>query len=441
MNKNIIIIILALCALGLFAMRVANMKYDAFGKLLYSKKDCVSDLNQIADIIKNSHPAPYDHINESDFDKLHQSQIAKLKDQNTISEFHWIARKLVASIGCGHTSLSGKLKEREVSDSIRFPLDVKFIGERLFLIRDSDKNNSLISGTEILQINNQSVIDVLRSIMQRISSDGHNKSRSQYSINREAEFYLENHFHYPEFYTFKIVTGTSTKSVKIKCGTTNWVDPAIAYNTSKKLNLSLEKENDLAILTLKSFNYYRSDYSIFSSFLDSSMLRITENKINNLIIDIRGNGGGNPYCANHLLKYISSEPFQYFHKENMGYPDLKKEITPFEKAFTGNTYMIIDGGCGSTSGHLASLVKYNQPATLVGQVSGASYKCHDNSSTISLNKTGLNLHVARNTFKTAVKEMSAKKGIIPDILIENSLDTWIHQTDNVMDSLYHIIRH
>ena len=439
MTKNIFISILTLCALGLFAMKVAQLKYDGQGNRLYSKSECIADLDQIVDLIKNTHPAPFDYISEDEFDKLHQAQIVQLREESTLREFHWNARKLIASIGCGHTSLTGQLEERKVADSMRFPLDTRFVGDQLLLINDSENYSELTSFTEILSINNQSAKEILYNLMPRVSSDGNNEAYPRFYINREVDFFIENHFGYPETYDLTILEDGKIKNVSIERGVRLWSDPADYINSLENLSFQLDKANDIAILTLRSFNYYRNDFSKFSEFVDSSMLRLRESNLNNLIIDIRGNGGGNPYCANHILKHISSSPYQYFHHDNMGYEDLKKEVVPFDESFKGKIYMIIDGGCGSTSGHLASLVKYNQPATLIGQTTGATYKCHDNSSNITLNKTGLNLHIARNTFRTTVEGMQVSEGVIPDIVIEKSLDSWVYEIDNVMDSIYQII--
>ena len=165
-----------------------------------------------------------------------------------------------------------------------------------------------------------------------------------------------------------------------------------------------------------------------------------ESNVNNLVIDIRGNGGGDPNCANHLLRYISKTPYQYFDDNNIGYPDLKKEIIPYDNTFSGQTYIVIDGGCGSTSGHLSSLVKFNKTAILVGQISGASYKCHDNSENVKLPNTSLNLHIARLTYQTAVEGMTMSEGVVPDIVIPKPLKDWTTASDSVLDSIYQIIR-
>lgn len=439
MSKNIFISLLSLFAIGLFAMKVAKLKYNELGDRLFTKAQCISDLNQIAELIKNTHPAPFDYISKEEFDALHKSQIARLQDENTLRDFHWNARKLIASIGCGHTSLTGQLDERRIKNEKRFPLNTRFIGDRLFLISDFDRNDKLTTKTEILSINGEPTKDILYSMMDRVSVDGLNQSASRYYINREVDFFLSTHFQFTEKYNLQTIQKGLKNEISIPSGVKLWNNPADAYNAIENLSFKLDTSNQVALLSLRSFNYYGGHLSNFNSFIDSSMQQLKQSNFKNLVIDIRGNGGGNPYCANHLLKYISSKPYQYFDSDILYYDDLKTEIKPFEDSYKGEVYMIIDGGCGSTSGHLVSLVRYNQVAILVGQTAGATYKCHDNSSDITLRNTRLNLHIARNTYKTAVKGMKVTDGVIPDLPIDKSLEAWIYNTDNVLDSLHHII--
>ncbi len=436
MNKNIAISIFVILLIGLFAMKVSNIKYSSNGELLYSKKDCIEDLNTIADEIRNTHPAPFDYINKNDFNYILQNQILQFKEENTLREFHWIARKLIATIGCGHTALTGRIEERQISDSLHFPLDVRFVGDQLFIVQSDMRYPSLPSGTEILSINGQSSKSLLYSMMQRVSSDGLNDSYPRFYINREVDFFIENYFNIPDQY---ILTLADQSTVRITAATAYQKSEANDKVKTERLSFSIDTDHDLALMTIRSFNYYSANYNEFRDFVDSSMDEIRVRKINHLVIDIRGNGGGDPNCANHLLRHISKTPYQYFHEKNMGYPDLKKTIQPYDNSFNGKTFMIIDGGCGSTSGHLSSLVKYNKTATLVGQTSGATYKCHDSSTDITLPNTQLNLHIARMTFQTAVEGMTMSQGVVPDIRIEKSFEDWSDGQDGVIDSIYQII--
>ena len=436
MIKKIGISIFFVLLLGLFAMKVSNMKYSDTGDRLYSKQDCIEDLNRISYEIKNTHPAPFDYISESDFDALLQTQINALEKENTLRDFHWIARKLIASIGCGHTSLNGQLEERNIADSLHFPIDTRFVGDQLFVIHDDDRFPSLPIGTEIKMINGQLSESILRSMIQRVSSDGLNEAYPRYYINREVDFFLESHFDIPHTYDLLLA---NNRTINISAGAAHKQSITHGIPQIENLELDIDLENDIAILTIRSFNYYGTNYNEFARFVDKSMDEVRAKDINNLIIDIRGNGGGDPNCANHLLRHITKKSFQYFHESNMGYADLKKQIQPYDVAYKGDTYMIIDGGCGSTSGHLSSVVKYNNIATLVGQTSGATYKCHDNSGDVTLPNTKLNLHIARMTFRTAVEGMNMSEGVIPDIKIEKSLSDWTDGGDSVIDSIYQII--
>ena len=437
MTKNIAVSIFSILLIGLFAMKVSSIQFGANGDRIYSRDACIEDLNRIANAIKNTHPAPFDYINENDFNHVLQSQILELNDQNTLRDFHWIARKLIATIGCGHTALNGQNEERKIPDSLHFPLDARFVGDQLFIAKHNATYPDLKAGAEILSINGQSSKSMLYSMMQRVSSDGLNDAFPRFYINREVDFFIESHFKVPTQYTLRVAdNGTKV----ISAGVAHSSSAAHGIGNDSLLSFDIDHDHDVAIMTIRSFNYYRQNFKEFQSYVDKSMESLRQHKTNNLIIDIRGNGGGDPNCANHLMRYISNQPYQYFDKKNMGYPDLKKEILPFENAYQGETYMIIDGGCGSTSGHLASLVKYNKTATLVGQTSGATYKCHDNSANITLPNTQLNLHIARHTFQTTVEGMTMSEGVIPDLLISKPIEDWSNGSDSVLDSIYQIIK-
>ena len=74
--------------------------------------------------------------------------------------------------------------------------------------------------------------------------------------------------------------------------------------------LTDDKKN--GIITIKSFA--GSDLTNYESFLKESFGQINENNVENLIIDIRDNPGGNTKYADQLINYFSDEPYQYERK-------------------------------------------------------------------------------------------------------------------------------
>jgi C-terminal processing protease CtpA/Prc len=99
--------------------------------------------------------------------------------------------------------------------------------------------------------------------------------------------------------------------------------------------------------------------------------------------------------------------------------------------FEGNLYTLINGNCFSSTGHLCALMKYYHIGKFIGTETDGTYTCNDNSTYASLNNTGIQLKIARNSFSVAVKGIPRFKGISPDFPVENRLEDNIAGRDSV----------
>jgi len=86
-----------------------------------------------------------------------------------------------------------------------------------------------------------------------------------------------------------------------------------------------------------------------------------------------------------------------------------------------------------TSGHFISLVKYHDIGILVGQESGSTFSCNDNSKSFVLPNTRIGGKVARTTFETAVTGFRWDSGILPDHVVEPNLRDIIDGVDTIME--------
>ena len=102
--------------------------------------------------------------------------------------------------------------------------------------------------------------------------------------------------------------------------------------------------------------------------------------------------------------------------------------------------MLVDGGCLSTTGHFLSLVRYYGLAELVGEESGATFRCHDNSLSFTLPHTGVRGSVARKTFETAVEGIAAGRGLPPDHPVPANLEDLIRGEDTVLEAALELAR-
>lgn len=206
----------------------------------------------------------------------------------------------------------------------------------------------------------------------------------------------------------------------------------------KDLCLEIIKEENTAIMTIYSFNYYPwNNLDEFQQFVDGSFKEIKEKQIENLIIDVRFNGGGSPESSIYLLKYLTKQPFAYFSKtdNSKGYGMQQ----PFENSFNGNLYFLIDGHGKSTTGHFMALAKELKLGTIIGEELGSNQFCTAGQTTLRLTNTKLVYYVANVTSKLANTNLPDEKGILPDHNITQNIEDYLNRVDTVKEYAFKLI--
>jgi C-terminal processing protease CtpA/Prc len=192
-------------------------------------------------------------------------------------------------------------------------------------------------------------------------------------------------------------------------------------------------------MTINKFSYY-DEVPMFHAFIDSSFTALKESNTNNLVIDLRGNDGGDPFCACYLFSYLEKEPVPYFVDHYGKYDTLANPIPMPENHYTGTTYVLIDGNGFSTNGHFCGLLKYHQLVTFVGTTLGSTYTCTGNVKYFDLEHTKLILGTARERrYSAAVEGMDPTKGIEPDYYVETTQEDIAEGRDTQLEFLLEMI--
>jgi C-terminal processing protease CtpA/Prc len=199
------------------------------------------------------------------------------------------------------------------------------------------------------------------------------------------------------------------------------------------------EQSKTAILTIRSFVYYENPEK-FNHFIDKTFDKIHNLAIKNLLIDLRNNGGGNPFCTSHLFSYLIPEPLPYFAKEYGKYAPLANPIPPAEKAFHGKLVILINGGCFSSTPHLCSLLKYHKIGTFVGTEAGGTYTCNGASREIKLKHTGAIVVINRRSYAAAVNGFPDDRGILPDFAVMPRIDDLVEGRDVQKEFALRLIR-
>lgn len=351
----------------------------------------------------------------------------------SLRDFYNLLAPLKAKIGCGHAHLDYPGEYRRTVQNHKFPLILKVLDNKCYIERDLNANSTLPLYSELLSIDEigiESIMDTLRS---EISADGHNRHFKTSSLETCFQYYYANHYGVPEEFRIEYRTnenGDIREAVipAIPCQGINY-----SNKEPKDLDIQVFPKKDAAVMTIDSFNYYEEKNKIFFAFVDEAFSRIEEEGIRNVIIDLRGNGGGDPFCASYLWSYIEREPYPYFSEPYGKYAELAKPIKQAENPFTGKLYFLIDGSNFSTTGHFCSLVKYHDQGTFIGTETGSTYTCNAAVRVFPLKNTGIGLKIATGSFAAAVSGFPKDRGIIPHHVVATTIEDLMNGKDTVLD--------
>jgi len=404
---------------------------------IYALKDYQQDFNQMIELLLKKHPQPYAFISEDSLNNLINNQYNKITDSTTMGGFLWISLEVVSAINCGHSVVwSSKLDQ--LPKSMLFPMNVRYVDSNLYIMDPKNNANKLSAGNEILTINGVDVKTLQKEIFQHLPSDGYNESNKQENVSVYFRYMCAMFYNFPTSFTVTVKQNGTIEKIKLKEAENLEPTKTFLDNCENNLCFDINMESNTAIITIRSFGYYGKG-TIFKSFIDSCFYQIKENKIQNLIIDLRNNSGGDPFCGSYLLQHIANKPYTYFHKSIKRYSKLKKTIQPNPNGFKNKPYILINGKCFSTTGHFCSLVKENNLGIFIGNETGGTYTCNDFSKNFTLKNTNLTFRVARQICKTTATTLTNKHGIIPDHYLIPDIDNILNNTDTVLNYTLRLI--
>ena len=216
-------------------------------------------------------------------------------------------------------------------------------------------------------------------------------------------------------------------------------------------NTALPMTKLLSIRTFSSGALNSAGFDYFK-FLKASFSQLKKEQTKNLIIDVRGNGGGNDHYGATLVSYIANNSFGYFNSIEVtnaydGYGDIEEiagnrymlshqdlaEQQPKENRFAGKVFILADGGSFSTTADFVSISKNIGAATIVGLETGggACGNTSGNSKSITLKNTGITMRIQMWGYSSAVKEdLPCGYGVLPDHAV---VDLPFTDNDEVME--------
>ncbi len=408
----------------------------------FSLAQMQEDFKQLQAVIESTHPKLY--TDKKELEQAFKTQYGLIKDGMNEAEFYRVLAPVNAAIRCHHTVISTPTNlVNYMNEKGKFlPAGIQIIKGRAY-VYESFFPSDLQAGVEVVSINGKKIPDLIQSFMKNLQGDGANETEKLRFINLGfAEMYYlfaetpENFaIQYKDAGTGEIKTAALPAVEKAQL--TKTLKSFIPFQERKVTLLDQEFQDKYAVLTVKSFGASNE----FDSFMDTFFKTLAEKKIQNLIIDVRDNWGGEPERAAYLFSYLTRKAVPFMSgKYGESYILLEKPVAPAANAFKGKVYVLINGGCNSSTGFFCALLKYHKIATFIGEETGGGGTCMSMAQNILLKNTGFSFQCATQVYGVAIPGKPTGRGTMPDHTIIPTIQDMIGDKDTVKDHALSLIR-
>ncbi len=305
------------------------------------------------------------------FDTICDSVDNSLTNDTQTEQFYLKVRYCMAALKHGHDGVNMTNNEGGINYKMytlpksrkHLPFVLNYLGEKLYIINNCSSNKQVINGSEILSINGISVKELSKEFCQYVFANGRNTSFKYQVLGFYFQFqYLLQTLHPSDTYTIEIIPYNKLKKVKVQVQTELPQTIADTYlsQTGKSINYwgklieykQLDPKLKLGYLKFETFLSFRveNDSVKFASLFEKLFTEIKKDGIENLIVDIRNNEGGDdnwqiatsyfraiPPDSNAGLAYLQSDKFT-----QIKYVEQTQDNKQLLTAFQSNPYALID---------------------------------------------------------------------------------------------------
>jgi Peptidase family S41 len=470
--------------------------------IFLTRQQALEDLKWLKFSLEYVHPRLYKYDDKKTVDARFGNLERKIENEISGTDFLSLITKANAEVHCGHlyTIAQGEL-EKELLNKKVLPFYIKCIGNNLYLFNDCS-SFSIPNGSHILSINGKSGSDIVNKMLPGIPADGYIQTRKlqllqRYSFYSFQGFDLYYYLFVDRSNTFKIdytAFGTNQKKTITVKGISNEerkgilsgrynIDEQIWFKTpSPKFDLN-EKDN-FAILTVSRSFYDNKIDPDFDSVLSSAFHNIKEKKVENLILDLRNNEGGDEYQQIELMSYLYDKPFklyqniflshldfrplksiaierdtasllfnngdEYMRKindnlyiNNYDYSDNLTFKQPKPDVFKGKLYVLMNGACFSSAADLISDLKKTTDAIFIGEESGGTFEgpTGGDNIVIQLPNSKIMVRISPNIqLGYMYQQHPIGRGVLPAYTINYSIEDLVQHKDLEMELAKRLIQ-
>lgn len=461
--KKLVLLILLLNCLAVYSQKK------------YSPQEMKADVDSLVRYIEETHPNPYYRYPKKKFQKDIQQLKKELNTNLNEIDFYLAFIKIISKLDDGHTGIDIPLNSYLKTNPSLLLYEFTLSPKKPYIITGkpyTSIKNEIPKGSEIIRINNISSEKIVKDII-ALNTGERNEFKAEYGAN-SFFFYLD--YLYPTKGTYAIVykfNGIEQKitvkgipyqdyekqAEKLKHENTENED----HKNAENYTLKLIPEKSTAIISFQVF-----DWDGFPEFCKQAFTEIKDKKIENLVIDIRDNLGGDSDVGDELFQFFMSQPYKQYDRVVGKNSKLTKEriraherngkiLSPEDLAtlkktegvydtivyneipirenplrFNGKVYLLTSAQTFSSAADFAQCFSYYKRGKIIGEETGGLVVSYGDIVSHQLPNTQLPITISSKLYYNVGTKADDWHGVIPDIKVHSkeALETVLQQIEN-----------
>lgn len=474
----------------------------------------VADLQQDLSILRQAyetlHPGLYRYNTKAEMDAKFEALGKQFQRDLSQREAYLALSVFTAQIKCGHTYANFFNQSKAVKASLfqgqnRVPFYFRWLNRSMVVTKDFTLDHQLPRGTEVLSINGITTPQILERLMTIARADGSNDAKRIASLEVFGDSLYETFdVYFPLFFPQKSIRlalrvrlpgENKPQSLTVDALTHEQrIAPIQAREASLKGGSGVQFQwktlaDGSAVLTMPTWALYDSKWD-WKTWLNARLDEAADSKAPALIVDLRGNEGGND-IGNEILKRIVREDVKLTQDRRLvRYRETPASLNPYldtwdpsfkkwgaaavdleqpwptapssvpyfllkryddapggdviraeGKPFRGKMFVLIDANNSSATFQFARIVQRSKLGTLVGQPTGGNQRGINGGAFffLRLPKSGLEVDLPLiGSFPTSPQPDA---GLTPDVQVMPTLRDITQGNDVEMAKVMSLLRH